>query len=766
MRRPAAGILAALVLIGALGAVSPAAAAAPLNPKVVLVVGATHGTTPQYRAWMNEVYTVARRYTSNVIKVYSPNATWSAVRKAAQGANILVYMGHGNGFPSPYRTSPYPQSQNGFGLNATAGAGDSNTTYYGEYYVGREIDLAPNAVVILSHLCYASGNSEPGKTAPTLSQARQRIDNFAAGFLAAGARAVIADGHMDPGWYVDQLFTTHKTVEQVFRDHPAGQGTVYSFNSSRTPGFKAFYDPDHDNPVSGFYRSMVAIPGLRTDDVTGAAAAPTDGTPSSFVIPGAAQVVAVGGAGLWSDPDLTNDPATGLPPAQLPAGTRLRLAAEDVNQAGERTFAAQVLGSDQAGWVRAVDLAPRDSSPPRIGRFAVAPGVLSPVVSGSHATVSAAATEVVAWTMTVTDAAATVRAHVTASGREILATWDGRSGGTALPDGTYAVTLTAADSWGNAQATATGHVRLDATAPELTGVSAQGTGPATFSPNGDGTAESVRVAYSLSEAASLRMVVRTGVGTAVRTTTASAVAGAGSVSWDGRTDAGAFVADGDYTVELVPTDAAGNRGAAETAPVRVYTPLRAVALATPVFYPSDHDQYALTIRLPFVLDTAATVTWQIVDGAGVPVRTIRDAEALVPGSYSFSWDGRTDAGVAAPRGTYRSVVTATDGSATARIAASVTLDAFRIVASDATPALHQSVTYTATSAEPLAASPSLLVTEPGRGTVAYRMTRLGPGVYRATVRLAGSRTGSLSVRVNGRDARGGSNWTRVSFPLH
>ena len=33
------------------------------------------------------------------------------------------------------------------------------------------------------------------KADPTLAQARQRVDNFAAGFLAAGARAVIAEAY-------------------------------------------------------------------------------------------------------------------------------------------------------------------------------------------------------------------------------------------------------------------------------------------------------------------------------------------------------------------------------------------------------------------------------------------------------------------------------------------------------------------------------------------------------------------------------------------
>ena len=172
----------------------PSAAAATGDPKVVIIVGATHGATAGYRADAERAYAEARKYTPNVVKVYSPNATWAKVKAAVVGASIVIYLGHGNGWPSPYTYDAKYTTKDGFGLNATAGAGDYNNKYYGEPYVST-LDLAPNAVVILNHLCYASGNSEPGNAEPTVSVARQRADNYAAGFLKAGASAVIADGH-------------------------------------------------------------------------------------------------------------------------------------------------------------------------------------------------------------------------------------------------------------------------------------------------------------------------------------------------------------------------------------------------------------------------------------------------------------------------------------------------------------------------------------------------------------------------------------------
>ena len=52
-------------------------------------------------------------------------------KKALQGADLLIYLGHGNGYPSPY--APFrASSKNGLGLNSSAGRGNSNLKYYGE----------------------------------------------------------------------------------------------------------------------------------------------------------------------------------------------------------------------------------------------------------------------------------------------------------------------------------------------------------------------------------------------------------------------------------------------------------------------------------------------------------------------------------------------------------------------------------------------------------------------------------------------------------
>ena len=182
-------IVAAVTVASALLGMAVPTVAAESDAKVVIIVGAD---TPQYLDDADELYAEAIRHTANVIKVYSPNATWSAVYAATTGANVVIYLGHGNGWPSPYTYDPNYTTKDGFGLNASAAGTHGNLKYYGEPSI-RSLKLAPGAIVFFHHLCYASGNSEPGQAQPSQSTARQRVDNYGSAFLAAGASAVIAE---------------------------------------------------------------------------------------------------------------------------------------------------------------------------------------------------------------------------------------------------------------------------------------------------------------------------------------------------------------------------------------------------------------------------------------------------------------------------------------------------------------------------------------------------------------------------------------------
>lgn len=253
----------ALVALAGMADPTPAAAA---GMKVVVIVGPSGSNTANYIYNARKYASQARSYGATVVEIYSPNATWARVKAAAQGAKVLIYLGHGNGSPSPYGVfSKY--SKDGFGLNASAGHGNYNTRYWGEYYIDTQINLASNAVVILNRLCYASGNSEWGSPNPTRDVATQRVDNFATGFLRAGARAVFAEGITSASYVLYGLFRTNATIGSIFQSSPNWSGaTDFQFQSRRNGAFRAWLDP---KSPGRYYRSVVGTLGLSARTIRG-----------------------------------------------------------------------------------------------------------------------------------------------------------------------------------------------------------------------------------------------------------------------------------------------------------------------------------------------------------------------------------------------------------------------------------------------------------------------------------------------------------------
>jgi flagellar hook assembly protein FlgD len=759
-----------LVMMGL--AVPSAVAAPPVNPKVVIIVGPVAGSTSYYKSDADAAAAEARKYTTNVVKIYTPHATWAAARAALQGASVVIYMGHGNGWPSPY--APFQTyTKDGLGLNPIDTTTDNSTTkYWGEYYLARDVRLAPNAVVLLHHLCYSAGNSEPSQPDGTLSVARQRVDNMSAGWLRTGARAVIAEVYSSgmwggAAWYVRQLFTTHQTIDQMWRANPNFNNHVLSFASARTPGYTAEMDPGRVN-APPFGRSIVAKLDLRSQDVTGALYAATDVNPPTFVVPGAASVT-VEGAGLFADPGLPTDPSTGLPPATLPIDTRLRIDGQYPAVAGSPVFAVHTLDGGPSGYMSAAALRPRDSAGPNIWTADVGTGAFSPNGDGSQdsADVAGQLSESASWRVAFTDTAGAILYTESGSGATYDAGWNGIVDGAPVPDGTYRFVVTATDGWGNPQGSRTGPLVVDTVAPELGPEPVGMAAPITFSPNGDGFADSVSLPYSTNEAGSIVMTVRDGADAIIRSVASAAVAGTGVVGWTGDTNVGARAPDGPYTVQLAPRDRAGNLGAARSRPVVVYTALRSVTASPVLFFPQDGDAYARSATLGFTLSQPATVTWTVRNAAGAVVATRYAAVPLAAGTYAWAWNGRTTAGAFVPRGVYYPVVTATNGTATASQGTAVRADAFRITSTDTTPGRGQWLTITAISAENLSAAARLVVYQPGHAGFGVTMTRIATRTYRVRIHLYSTGSaGTLTLNVSGRDAAGNLNTSYLRLPLH
>ena len=176
----------------------------------------------------------ARSYGASVTEIYSPYATWTKVKNAAQGANILIYLGHGNGYPSPYG-SFQRYTKDGFGLNATSGNGNSNVKYWGEYYIDRDIQMAPNAVVILARLCYASGNSEWGSRQPDEVDGDQARRQLRGGLPPGRCEGRLRRGHhRRPLHHQEPVHVEPQHARDLLRLPQPDDEYRFRFSSSRT----------------------------------------------------------------------------------------------------------------------------------------------------------------------------------------------------------------------------------------------------------------------------------------------------------------------------------------------------------------------------------------------------------------------------------------------------------------------------------------------------------------------------------------------------
>jgi hypothetical protein len=214
----------AIVLAITLGLMVPAGRPLPswagsAGLKVAVIVGPVGDLTRTYVGLADEAAAAAEANGAVVARAYSPDATPARVLDAAAGANIVIYFGHGTGFPNPYSDTLNPANVNGWGLQGPAARGthedswaDGTLAYYGEAWIAAHARPAPGFVMIYSNVCYAPGAGEGAHPPSTPGQARQRAGGYARTPLAMGASAVFAnDFYAGAAELVGQLLSGQAT---------------------------------------------------------------------------------------------------------------------------------------------------------------------------------------------------------------------------------------------------------------------------------------------------------------------------------------------------------------------------------------------------------------------------------------------------------------------------------------------------------------------------------------------------------------------------
>jgi flagellar hook assembly protein FlgD len=480
-----AALIAALLVSTVANLTATARASTPSEPlKAVIVVGPASGSTSDFLSRAEQLADAAEGHGMEVTRIYHPNALWSQVVDAAQGANLFVYLGHGNGWPSSY--PPFQEdTKDGLGLNFPdpAKRGVHETKYYGGDWIREHVRFAPNAIVMFHKLCYAGGHGEDSHPRPTYDVAFQRVDNYAAAFLTAGARTVFHLTYQNPVPVLDQLMNAHTDMESILRMrfststvHPA-LGWVgddpRTFDSVRTPGARVLMDP---SDAHSYRRALSGDLTMTTDEWKGAGVEDPDG---------AAPVVDTVSSALASDTLPGGDRS---PAIFTPNGDKLSDTLTLTHTVSEPAYLRWVVRNGTGDTVR----------------------------------------EFTTWT----------------DGGEGSTTWDGRAAdGTYVAEGRYEVTVTPRDRSGKVGADVMMPARVFRTmfqpkaAPALF-----------FARDADALAQTSTFSVTLTRDADLSWKVVDGAGDLVRTllTAQPTVAGVASVVWDGKDDLGAFVPDGSY----------------------------------------------------------------------------------------------------------------------------------------------------------------------------------------------------------------------------
>ncbi len=455
-----------------------------------------------------------------------------------------------------------------------------------------------------------------------------------------------------------------------------------------------------------------------------------------------------------------------------------------VGQVGAKTYCAP--GCDlRAAPIRAAATVVVDTSPPPAAVPVLSSAAFSPNGDGSRdevALTAAGGAGVAAWTISVVAAgadgqgdaaggggttpdappetaaggAAPVRSW-SGTGPDAAATWDGTAAdGASVPDGTYRIVVTMLDGFGNAAA-ADAVVVVD-TVP-VTGtfaVRAAGTAastPVVLSPDGDGIADRVSLAWTASKAVGGTLHVLSG--TAVRWSVGVPAASGGGATWNGLDRAGRPVPDGRYTVVLSLLDAAGNPFTRRV-PLLVDRLVRSPVVSPNRFYPQDRDARAATTRVGFVLTRPGTTTLRVLDPAGHVVRTAWSARRLAAGTWAWVFDGRDDAGGWLPQDDYTVQLVASDAVGRVVVTRPVAVAAFLVRTAVVVEAGRARLVVDAWTSEPLRSRPSIALVLADGTAVPGTAVVAGTGHERAT--FAGLSTGGTgTLVVTAVDAGGRTN---------
>ena len=166
----------------------------PAVPKVVIIVGPAGAATDGYRAEARAAAAVARSYTPGRHRGLLAQRDVAGRQERAPGrsrSSSTWATATAGRAAIATRSTRRPRTASG---STRAPAATTTPTSTSARTGSRPRSSSPRTRSSCSTTSATrAGNTEPGLPEGTLDQAKQRVDNYAAGFIDAGAAAVIAE---------------------------------------------------------------------------------------------------------------------------------------------------------------------------------------------------------------------------------------------------------------------------------------------------------------------------------------------------------------------------------------------------------------------------------------------------------------------------------------------------------------------------------------------------------------------------------------------
>jgi hypothetical protein len=148
------------------------------NLKAVLIVGPVESLTDDFIEEMKGYAKVLKECGVTCTEFYTPNNSWADIKKAAEGAQFLLYGGHGtyDGVRPPGWVGSFCL-ESGFIKSAD---------------VIKDLNLADGAVVMFNHACFSAGTAGGDQGDIGVNEAKRRVSMYSKPFLSKGVSAYYA----------------------------------------------------------------------------------------------------------------------------------------------------------------------------------------------------------------------------------------------------------------------------------------------------------------------------------------------------------------------------------------------------------------------------------------------------------------------------------------------------------------------------------------------------------------------------------------------